>query len=153
MQPLTLELEEDEYSLIGIFSAEEDYRLAYLLNKQLKTKFTRYKYALDFKNSKAEFPIFEYKDENSFINYYLINNKYTTFTQNEQNAGLFNGNYSSVIYLIPEQKKIDFYLKIEGEQCDSLITNLVEELNKINQIITAYTIEPTTLKSKNNLIF
>lgn len=153
MQPLTLELEEDEYSLIGIFSAEEDYRLAYLLNKQLKTKFTRYKYALDFKNSKAEFPIFEYKDENSFINYYLINNKYTTFTQNEQNAGLFNGNYSSVTYLIPEQKKIDFYLKIEGEQCDSLITNLVEELNKINQIITAYTIEPTTLKSKNNLIF
>lgn len=153
MQPLTLELEEDEYSLIGIFSAEEDYRLAYLLNKQLKTKFTRYKYALDFKNSKAEFPIFEYKDENSFINYYLINNKYTTFTQNEQNPGLFNGNYSSVTYLIPEQKKIDFYLKIEGEQCDSLITNLVEELNKINQIITAYTIEPTTLKSKNNLIF
>ena len=74
MQHLTFDLE-DDYSLIGIHSTEEDYRLAYLLNKHLKTKLMRYKQVLDFKNSTAEFPLFEYKDEKNFINYYLINNK------------------------------------------------------------------------------
>ena len=42
MQLLTLDFEVD-YSLIGIHSTEEDYRLAYLLNQQLKTKFKRFK--------------------------------------------------------------------------------------------------------------
>jgi hypothetical protein len=153
MHLLSIELEEDEYSLIGIYSTEEDYRLAYLINKHLNTKFTRYKLALDFENSTAEFPLFEYKDENSFVNYYLINNKHKSFVKNQQNAGLFGGNYSTISYLIPEQKKIDFFLKIEGDLDSELTLKLVEELNKITQIITAYSIEPTTIKSKNHLIF
>ena len=55
MQVLTFELEEDDYSLVGIHSTEEDYRLAFLLNKYLHIKLKRYKDSLDFQNSKAEF--------------------------------------------------------------------------------------------------
>ncbi len=151
MQTLSLDLE-DDYSLIGIHSTEEDYRLAYLLNKHLKTKFKRYKVPLDFENSTAEFPLFEYKDEKTYLNYYLINNKHKSFVQNQQNAGLFGGNYSTISYLIPEKKKIDFFLKIEGE-LKILLLNLIEKLNKINEIITSYQIQTDTLKSKYNLIF
>jgi len=153
MQPLTFDLEEDDYSLIGIHSTEDDYRLAYILNKFLNTKLTRFTDNLDFENSNAEFPLFEFKDETSFINYYLINNKHKEFVQNQKNAGLFGGNYSTLSYLIPEKKKIDFFLKIENCYCKSFEISLIEKLNTINQIITSYSIEPTSLKSKNNLIF
>jgi hypothetical protein len=153
MQVLTFDLEEDDYSLIGVHSTEEDYRLAYLLNKNLKTKLTRFANNLDFKNSNAEFPMFEFKDETSFINYYLINNKHIEFVQNQKNGGLFGGNYSTISYLIPEKKKIDFFLKIENCYCESFVNGLIEKLNTINQVITSYSIEPTTLKTKDNLIF
>lgn len=152
MQLLTIDLE-DDYSLIGIHSTEEDYRLAYLLNSYLKIKLARFKHNLDFKNSTAVFPLFEYKDQANYINYYLINNKYTELVDNQHKEGLFGGNYSTTSYLIPEKKKVDFFLKIEGCNTEDFIQNLVNDLNKINQIITSYSIEPITLKSKENLIF
>jgi hypothetical protein len=151
MQLLTFDLEED-YLLIGIHSTEEDYRLAFLINKHLKTKFIRYKYNLDFKDSDAEFPLFEYKDEKNFINYYLINNKHLQVVNKQYKEGLFGGNYSTTSYLLPEIKKVDFFLKIEACNQNSIL-KIVEKLNNINQIITSYSIETNTLKSKNNLIF
>jgi hypothetical protein len=151
MQHLTFDLE-DDYSLIGIHSTEEDYRLAYLLNKHLKTKLMRYKQVLDFKNSTAEFPLFEYKDEKNFINYYMINNKHLQFVNNKNNEGLFGGNYT-ISYLIPEKKNVDFFLKIEGCNRQSFKEELVENLKKIAQIITSYALDPNTLKSRDNLIF
>jgi len=152
MQLLTFD-SEDDYTLIGIHSTEEDYRLAFLLNSYLKIKLTRYKDNLDFQNSNAVFPLFEYKDEANYINYYLINNKYIDLIDNQYKEGLFGGNYSTTSYLIPEKKKVDFFLKIEGCNNDDFIQNLVNDLNKINQIITSYSIKPITLKSKENLIF
>jgi len=152
MPLLTLELE-DDYLLIGIHSTEEDYRLAYLLNTHLKTKLIRFKHCLDFKDSNAEFPLFEYKDEHNFINYYLINNKYSQLVNPQKNEGLFEDNYSTISYLIPEKKKVDFFLKIEGSNQQNLARILVGKLNKIQQIITSYAIEPSSLKSKNHLIF
>lgn len=151
MQLLTFDLE-DDYSLIGIHSTEEDYKLAYLLNKHLKTKLTRFTQHLDFKNSTAEFPLFEYKDEKNFINYYLINNKHLQFVDNQNSEGLFGGSFT-VSYLIPEKKKIDFFLKIEGCNRQIFIDDLVEKLKKIDQIITSYSLDPNTLKSKDHLIF
>ncbi|MBL4939979.1 MAG: IPExxxVDY family protein [Lutibacter sp.] len=152
MQLLTLDLE-DDYLLIGIHSTEEDYRLAYLLNKHLNTKFVRFKHHLDFKDSVAEFPLFEYKDEHNFINYYLINNKYSTIVNTKNNNGLFEGTYSTILNLIPEKKNVDFFLKIAGCNQQNLMITLVNKLNKINQIMTSYAIDTNSLKSKNNLIF
>ncbi len=152
MQLVSFDLE-DDYLLIGIHSSEEDYRLAYLLNKHLETKLIRYKHHLDFKNSTAKFPLFEYKDENNFINYYLINNKYSQLVNNQKNKGLFEGNYSTTSYLIPEKKKVDFFLKIEGCTKQNLARTLVTKLNSIQQVITSYSIEPNILKSKDHLTF
>lgn len=152
MQLLTLDFEVD-YSLIGIHSTEEDYRLAYLLNQQLKTKFKRFKTDLDFENSNAVFPIFEFIDEKNFINYYLINNKYTENVENNKSTGLFGGNFSTATYLIQEKKRVDFFLKIEGCNATKFIQSKVDQLNSINQIITSYSIDPNNLKTKDYLIF
>jgi hypothetical protein len=151
MQVFTFDLE-DDYLLIGIHSTEEDYRLVYLINKHLNTRFVRHKLSLDFKDSTVEFPLFEYKDEKTYLNYYLINNKHLQVVNEQYKDGLFGGNYSTTSYLLPERKKVDFLLKIEG--CtQEFILELVAKLNKVNQIITSYQIETDTLKSKNNLIF
>ena len=152
MQLLTLDFDVD-FSLIGIHSTEEDYRLAYLLNQHLSTKFNRFKTALDFENSNAVFPIFEFIDENNFINYYLINNKHIENAKKQENVGLFGGNFSTTTYLIQEKKNVDYFLKIEGCNNMKFIQNTVNRLNSINQIITSYSIDPNNLKTKDYLIF
>ncbi len=151
MAVLTFDLE-DDFTLIGIHSAEEDYKLAFLLNQQLNSNFVRYQYNLDFKGSEVEFPLFEFKDPNTHINYYLINNKYRQVIEYKDHKELFGGRYSTISYLIPEKKRVDYFLKIEGANNTSTL-KLVNQLNKINQIVTSYTIDTNTLKSKNYLIF
>ncbi len=153
MQLLTLDLE-DDYSLIGIHSTEEDYRLAYVINKNLNTHFSRFKHSLDFVNSNAEYPLFEFKDEKTLINYYLINNKFTQLVVSSKNKeDLFGGHFTSTSYLIPEKKNVDFFLKIEGCNNPNFIKKTIEKLNNIHQIIACFSINPNTLKSKDHLIF
>ena len=152
MAVLTFELDDEQFTLIGIHSTEEDYKLAYVLNQQLNTKFSRYKQNLDFQNSTAQFPLFEFKDDCGLEKYYLINNKDIQVLKRKENEGLFGGNYTTISYLIPEKKRVDYFLKIEG--CNkALALNLINKLNNLKQVITSYTIDTNTLKSKNHLIF
>lgn len=152
MAILPFELDDDEFTLIGIHSTEEDYKLAYILNQQLSTKFRRFQQNLDFQDSNAEFPLFEFKDDCSLENYYLINNKDIQVLERQEAEGLFGGNYTTISYLIPEKKRVDYFLKIEG--CNqTLALKLITKLNNLKQVITSYTIDTNTLKSKNHLIF
>ena len=151
-----LEIEEC-YNLIGIHSAEEDYKIAYLLNRDLNTSFKRFKHNLDFKNKNASFSVFEFNDEITQLNTYLISNKYIEDSSENTNTfgGLFSENisFSSNFYLIPEKKSVDYFLKLEGEITTFDLRKLIKKLNTIPQIITSYNINPSTLKSKDFLIF
>ena len=150
----TLDDIDEHFYLIGIHSPVEDYRIAFLLNQHLKMKFQKCENHLDFDKSDAIFPVFEFKDETSFVNYYLINNKHVSAkTETDNTLDLCgSGNYSSTTYLIPESKKVDYFIKIEG--CDSsFVKSFVAEINGLKQIVTSYEIDADNLKSKNNLIF
>jgi len=149
-----LELEEN-YSLIGIHTSEEDYRLAYLLNKYFNTSFSKFEHPLDFENNNASFSVYEFIDQNKQQETYLISNKFISNHTQISNADLFSDNisYSTTNYLIPEKKKVDFFLKIEGDTSAIEIKKIINKLNNIHQIITSYSINPTQLKSKDFLIF
>ena len=150
----TLDDFDAHFCLIGIHSPVEDYRIAFLLNQKLGMKFEKSNKELDFENTSAFFPFFEFKDESSFVNYYLINNKHvSTKTETENSMDLFSGgNYSFTTYLIPEKKKVDYFIKIEG--CDAGFTKaFIAKINQFKQIVTSYEIDADTLKTKNNLIF
>ena len=149
-----LELEQ-EYTLIGIHTSVEDYRLAYLLNKDLGTTFSRFQYQLDFKNNNASYTVYEHIDTKKQQEAYLISNKYLESVTGERNTSIFPEfvSYSTTNYLIPEKKKIDFFLKIEGEISKIEIKKTLLKLNNIHQIITSYNINPFELKSKGFLIF
>mgnify|MGYP000728263480 FL=1 len=56
MQIHSLELDDfsdNNYTLIGIHSTLEEYKLAYLLNQKMNTKFAKANFSLDFENKKV----------------------------------------------------------------------------------------------------
>ena len=60
---------------------------------------------------------------------------------------------STKVYLLPEFKKADYFLKIDNTD-DSIDINQIKTiLNTIDNITTVYTVETKQIKSKNNLIF
>lgn len=156
MQVHSLELNDfsdNNYTLIGIHSTLEEYKLAYVLNQKLNTQFVRAKYSLDFenKNNNATFSIYEFINTKFSQSWFLISNQFTNYLDGIS-TGLFPSNEITT-YLIPEKKKVDFFLKLEGDFNFDYIAKKVEEINSINQVITSYKIDPNTLKSKDFLIF
>ena len=59
---------------------------------------------------------------------------------------------SKKVYMLPELKKVDFFLKID-HQDEINETEIVNNLNTIERISTVYSIEISKIKNKNNLIF
>ena len=147
------EFSSDDYTLIGIYTILSEYKLAYLLNQYLQVKFNRTNYDLDFvqRNNKSSFAVYEYRNMKLCQKWFLISNVYKS-TRKEVSISLFEQS-DSISHLIPEKKKVDFFLKLEGGFDYESIVKTVEKINQIPQIITSYQIEVNTLKSKDFLIF
>ena len=144
---------EEEYSLIGIHTALEDYKLAYLLNKNLKTQFYKSQNNLELENdkNKASFSIYNFSSKKYDFDWFLIANSFKRENQTESNE--LRLTTETKTYLIPEKKKVDFFIKISGEVDVDFVTSAVQKIKNIEQIITSYSIDKNTLKSKDFLIF
>jgi len=144
---------DDRYSLIGIHTALEDFKLAYLLNLKLNTLFSRATFSLDFGNpqSKASFSIFDYKNEENDYEWYLISNSYKEVSSNVFDSLALSTETKT--YLIPEKKKVDYFIKIVGEPTQKSVHKTVSMINQIHQVVVSYTIDRFSLKSKEFLIF
>ena len=60
---------------------------------------------------------------------------------------------TKISYLIPEKKKVDYFIKITGLKDDVELSTTLLNINKINNIMASYAIDPMDLKSRDNLIF
>ncbi len=149
---LTLGFEfEHDYTLIGINSTLEDYRLAYFLNRAFNINLNCQPNGLSFNNKDCSFSFYDYECNSSFSSWSLLANKhiYTSASVNENN--LFKEE-SKTEYLINEKKEIDFFLKINDDiEIDEF--QLTQKIKNIKGVITSYLINPQTLKSKDYLIF
>ncbi len=149
----------EEFSLIALHCSEEDYKMAYLLNKHLNLGLKREAVDLDFSNKgqEATFSLFHFNSSLQYTNYDFVANKCKSVVQNDQNAGgLFEEETSEknvTTYLLPEYKKVDFFLKIYSEFSTIPLRNIIASINEINQVISAYEVNTENIKSKNNLIF
>lgn len=150
---------EEPFTLIAIHCSEEEYKVAYLMNKFLNTRFKRRKFDVDFtfEGLITTFPIFDFMDEINFHQYYLVSNKCRTIEASLQSSGgLFaelDSEKAKDHYLLPEFKKVDYFLKIYSDFDVMTVSTFISEINKIKQIISAYVVETDKIKSKNNLIF
>ncbi len=149
----------EEFSLIAIHCSEEAYKMAFMLNQHLDLKLIRKQPDVDYSNKGLDvsFPIFEYKDSLSYIHYHLVANKSKSLSAKvHSSGGLFDElatEKTITTFLLTEYKKSDFFLKIQSDYEKVPIRKLILSINEIEQVISAYNIEPSKIKSKNNLIF
>lgn len=160
MQVYALEIddfEDSDFTLIGVHTSLPDYKLAFLLNRNLRVSFRRTNdiHKVENQSEHACFSVFHYLDDTLDATWFLIENKYHGVSNTPIENGLFgtiDETVNRTSYLIPEKKKTDFLVKIEGNLEEYLVYQTIQEINKMEQVMTSYIIDITTLRSKDFLI-
>lgn len=156
---LTLDdFEEADYQLIAIHTTIEDYRLAYFINQKLPILLYRNKKEIQtaFEQKKTAFSRFTFEDKEKDIWWNLIENKKELdVPQKNKVQNLFNENqeFTTTLYFLPEFKKVDFFFKIESEEQQINLSEIIFKLKNIDTVSTVYHVTKNQIKSKNNLIF
>ena len=155
---MLLEVEDEVFHLVAIYSSLEVYKMAYSLNKYLKIKLKQERDDIDFKfmDYLAVYPNYSYNDPNDCFTYNLVGNKFKVEIQQVDYSGSLFGEKemrSQDIYLIPEYKKVDFFLKISEEIDHKQFIRMVTRINQIPGVQAAHAVDIDLLKSKKNLIF
>ena len=140
---------ENDYTLIAIHSNTEPYKLAFEINQKLKIQLKRCSYDVSFGGNNSMFDLYKHISETYNTKLYLILNK--TLSEKEIKDQLLFENLSESSFLIPELKKVEYLLKIEGGGFN--VQNLLRKLNELDSIISCYKAKIKTVKSKYNLIF
>lgn len=153
------EFDEIDYYLIAIHTSLEDYRLAYFINQKLPINLSKNEneIQINIKEGETKFSRFYYYDIDKALSWNLIQNKNEVIQHKKDNSqNLFSNTTLEVLtkaHLLPEFKKVDYFLKIDN--CDETISvsDVMTLLNTIDNISTVYTVDTNKIKSKNNLIF
>jgi hypothetical protein len=134
---LTLKYELDlDFVLIAITSQLRDYMLCFKLNRQLNIDF----YKIDELNIETSastlfFSRYHYQIPESETDFFLLANK------------------GGQGYLIPEMKTVDYFIIIRNYISEEEISELINGINKLQEVLVAVEVDPKRLKSKENLIF
>lgn len=139
MTKFKLEVEYDyDFDLIGISCHAPDYRLCWAINQKLGIQLGKKDEDMSVANRKlkteAHYSLYEYYSEEDHVEYFLLTNK---------NGGSF---------VVPEQKSADYFLILRNNYAAS-VAELLDALKSIDMVLTAFAIEPETLKSRENLLF
>ena len=123
--------------IIGIASHLSDYKLSWLFNEQLNFKFQQSD-DINIDNPKSANPdkysTYKFEDESDLL-YTLISNR------------------AEMSILIKSLKNIDYFLKIEGKISSAQLSILIEKIKKLQNIMTAFEIDQTTIKPKELDLF
>ena len=153
------DFDEIDYSLIAIHTSLEDYRLAYFINQRLHVNLNKSNKEIQITDKEGEvhFSRFHYYEKKKDISWDLIQNINEVIQQKkEDNQNLFTNfdiEVAKKVYMLPEFKKVNYFLKIENSEDDINLLKIQSELNSIDQITTNYIVDINKIKSKNNLIF
>ncbi|MBP8158326.1 MAG: IPExxxVDY family protein [Flavobacterium sp.] len=152
------EFDEIDYQLIAIHSPLEDYRLAYYINQNLpiNLKKSNCNIHISNKDGETQFTRFIFEDDKDIAWNLVQNQNDATLSSENNNQGLFansSNEFAPKIYLIPEFKKVDYFLKIENDEVAIDVSKIIKSIKKIDRVSTVYVVEAEKVKSKNNLIF
>lgn len=123
--------ETNSFTLIGISSHENDYRLVWAMNNVFSFQFTRTENLVIFNqklSTDLEFSRFIFSDEDKYLTYHLISNRCP------------DG------FLFPEIKNLDYLLQITGEMDEMQLATLIRNLKKTGIISATFLIDPKQLK-------
>ena len=144
MKKKILDIEIDlDYSLIGISCYSKDYRLCWEINKELGFKLIR-KTSPDIKAMVEDESDIQQNQSGLVVYNYENINKGVTYR--------FVGNKSTEGFLIPELKQVDYFICIRGISHELEEVRMIKSLRNIGIVLTAFSIPPANIKSKNKLI-
>ena len=146
---------EEKFLLLAIRSKLEDYRIAYFLNKSRFFLFERLKKDLYYliKDKKIYFSTFESKNNELQQESYLIKNQALYSDEINSKESLFgNSLITSRLFLMPELKEFDYFIKLIGVWKKREVINLRKYLQGINFIESEIQVKLNKLKSINNLV-
>ncbi|EHQ27795.1 IPExxxVDY family protein [Mucilaginibacter paludis] len=127
-----------DFVLLAITSSLKDYRLCYMVNRDLNFNFVKsedlFLHPLHGE-APSYFSFYKYCWESSETEFYLISNK------------------GSEGYLIPEMNKTDYLLMIKNYIDVNDLEDIVLRLNRIPEIVAAVKVDPKKIKSRENLLF
>ena len=150
------DFEDANYSLLAIHCDIEDYRLAYFLNQNLATRLVRTKEDLDFTNSTASFPVFEWNNKPLQTAWHLIKNNCLVENVAPISTGLFaeSKDHAWIVHsLLSDHSSVDYFLKINNGGGIINEKQILNKIQKITNVSTAYSLDISQLKSKEHLIF
>ena len=153
------EFDEIDYYLIAIHTSLEDYRLAYFINQKLPINLSKSKneIQINIKEGETNFSRFYYNDPEKEVSWDLIQNKNEVIQYKKGTTqNLFSNvimEVSTKVFLLPEFRKVDYFLKIENNDDTMNVPKIQILLNTIDNVSTVYTVDTNQIKSKNNLIF
>ena len=146
----------ETYSLFAIHCTLEDYRVAYLLNKQLQIILQRKTNDLDVHYNSSSFSIYEWEDKNQRMIWNLVSNVCKKEEESMVSSGSLFETQNKILRthnLIPEYKKVNYLLKIDNDGNFINERAIVQKIQDISQIAAVFSIDVSQLKSKDNLIF
>lgn len=123
----------NDYSLLGIVSAEPDYRLSLSINKALRISLKNDKplEVTGLKKGEQHFSKFTDHSVGHEISYNLISNK--------------SGNE----FLLSRLKKIDYIFQVYSPENDFELPAICASLRAIESITAVFVLDPTEIKDKN----
>lgn len=127
-----------DFLLFGISSHLKDYRFAWFINQAFDFDLAREDDLILLHEKrpdiKGEFLLYKFEIEQDKLNVFLVSN---------QCEGM---------WLIPERKEFNFFLKFEGVYNHLNQDEIITKLKSVKHVLLVNKIDPLSLKSKNNLI-
>ncbi len=130
-----------DFDLLGVITSVKEYKLAWIMNQCPSCSFIKASdIQIEFVGLK-NITISNFKFETEHTAIYLLKNRL-----------VFNDILSDK-YLVPELKQFDYFVKIDGES-ELFPTNaILATLKNSDSVEYATTLDPNTLKQKENFIF
>lgn len=128
-----------DFILIAISCPLKDYRLCHFINKH------------------TGLTLGKDQDHQVFIPQLDKNCRFSSYSclrpDNETEFYLFANRGEEEGILVPEMKNTDYFMIIRNFIDDEDLTQLVETINSIPEVVVASVVAPVKLRSKENLIF
>ncbi len=145
----------EDFHIIAIYSDEEDYRMAFLLNQHLNLQLKR-AIPIIIKKNQAEFSVYEYEDVTLYRNWLLLQNHSLIKKEVLNYNNLFSQDttqfHQKALYF-KELKKARFLLKIVTDEGSEFLKELTEKLENIPQVYTIELVHLARLKNTKLLLF
>lgn len=150
MAVLKLDIAYDfDFDVIGLVSALPPYQIAWQVNNHLQIDLVKQQdIDLHFTRKKLAISNFLYREKYSYLR--IIRNK----SAEEKSAApteLFEVSTSD--YFLPELRKFDYIVLMEGTIRKLYTDEVVSRLNRIDNVQLVTPIDPDDIKDKDNLIF